>query len=146
MNPRRERVERRLAAILAVDVAGYSRLMGEDEEGALAALRAVRRELADPKIAEHRGRIVKTTGDGLLAEFASVVDAVRCAIELQREMIARNAATPAERRIEFRMGINVGDIIIEDGDIFGDGDRRPAGSVGRAGRDLPQCCGARAGA
>jgi len=115
------RVERRLAAILAVDVAGYSRLMGEDEEGTLAALRAVRRELGDPKIAEHRGRIVKTTGDGLLAEFASVVDAVRCAVEVQREMIARNAATPAEHRIEFRMGINVGDIIIEDGDIFGDG-------------------------
>jgi TolB-like protein/class 3 adenylate cyclase len=115
------RVERRLAAILAVDVAGYSRLMGEDEEGTLAALRAVRRELGDPKIAEHRGRIVKTTGDGLLAEFASVVDAVRCAVELQRAMITRNAATPAERRIEFRMGINVGDIIIEDGDIFGDG-------------------------
>jgi adenylate cyclase len=115
------RVERRLAAILAVDVAGYSRLMGADEEGTLAALRAVRRELADPKIAEHRGRIVKTTGDGLLVEFASVVDAVRCSVEVQREMIARNAATPAERRIEFRMGINVGDIIIEDGDIFGDG-------------------------
>src|SRR5215472_15464212 len=115
------RVERRLAAILAVDVAGYSRLMGADEEGTLPALRAVRRELADPKIAEHRGRIVKTTGDGLLAEFASVVDAVRCAVEVQQEMIARNAAAPAERRIEFRMGINVGDIIIEDGDIFGDG-------------------------
>jgi len=115
------RVERRLAAILAVDVAGYSRLMGEDEEGTLAALRAVRRELVDPKIAEHRGRIVKTTGDGLLAEFASVVDAVRCAVEVQHEMIARNAAAPAERRIEYRMGINVGDIIIEDGDIFGDG-------------------------
>jgi TolB-like protein/class 3 adenylate cyclase len=115
------RVERRLAAILAVDVAGYSRLMGEDEEGTLAALRAVRRELSDPKIAEHRGRIVKTTGDGLLAEFASVVDAVRCAVEVQREMIARNAEAPAERRIEFRMGINLGDIIIEDGDIFGDG-------------------------
>src|SRR5215475_913159 len=115
------RVERRLAAILAVDVAGYSRLMGANEEGTLAALRVVRRELGDPKIAEHRGRIVKTTGDGLLAEFASVVDAVRCAVEVQREMIARNAAAPAERRIEFRMGINVGDIIIEDGDIFGDG-------------------------
>jgi len=115
------RVERRLAAILAVDVAGYSRLMGEDEEGTLAALRAVRRELSDPKIAEHRGRIVKTTGDGLLAEFASVVDAVRCAVEVQREMLARNAAAPAERHVEFRMGINVGDIIIEDGDIFGDG-------------------------
>jgi adenylate cyclase len=115
------RVERRLAAILAVDVAGYSRLMGADEEGTLAALRAVRRELADPKIAEHRGRIVKTTGDGLLVEFASVVDAVRCAVEVQREMIAHNAATPAQRRIEFRMGINLGDIISEDGDIFGDG-------------------------
>jgi adenylate cyclase len=112
---------RRLAAILAADVAGYSRLMGEDEEGTLAALRAVRGEVSDPKIAEHRGRIVKTTGDGLLVEFASVVDAVRCAVELQREMIARNAAAPAERRIEFRMGINVGDIISEDGDIFGDG-------------------------
>jgi class 3 adenylate cyclase len=110
-----------LAAILAADVAGYSRLMGEDEEGTLAALRAVRRELGDPKIDEHRGRIVKTTGDGLLAEFASVVDAVRCAVEVQREMVTHNSAIPAERRIEFRMGINVGDIIIEDGDIFGDG-------------------------
>jgi TolB-like protein/class 3 adenylate cyclase len=115
------RVERRLAAILAVDVAGYSRLMGADEEGTLAALRAVRRELGDPKIAEHRGRIVKTTGDGLLVEFASVVDAMRCAVELQREMLARNAGTPEERRIEFRMGINLGDIIVEDDDIFGDG-------------------------
>ena len=99
-----ERVERRLAAILAVDVAGYSRLMGEDEEGTLATLRAVRREVGDPKIVEHRGRIVKTTGDGLLAEFASVVDAVRCAVEVQREMIARNAAAPTERRIEFSYG------------------------------------------
>jgi len=115
------RVERRLVAILAVDVSGYSRLMGQDEEGTLAALRAVRRELGDPKIAEHQGRIVKTTGDGLLVEFASVVDAVRCAVEVQREMLARNAAVPAQRRIEFRMGINVGDIIIEDGDIFGNG-------------------------
>jgi adenylate cyclase len=116
-----ERVERRLAAILAVDVAGYSRLMGEDEEGTLSAMRAVRRELVDPKIREHRGRIVKTTGDGLLVEFASVVDAVRCAVEVQREMISRNTNVPAERHLEFRMGINVGDIIIEDGDIFGDG-------------------------
>jgi adenylate cyclase len=137
------RVERRLAAILAADVAGYSRLMGEDEEGTLAALRAVRRELGDPKIAEHRGRIVKTTGDGLLAEFASVVDAVRCAVEVQREMTARNAAAPAEPRIEFRMGINVGDILIEDGDIFGGGVNicSQARSAGRAGRDLPQCRG-----
>jgi class 3 adenylate cyclase len=115
------RVERRLAAILAVDVAGYSRLMGEDEEGTLAALRAIRRELGDPKITGHRGRIVKTTGDGLLVEFASVVDAVRCAVEVQREMTDRNALVPPERRIEFRMGINVGDIIIDEGDIFGDG-------------------------
>src|SRR5262249_42518632 len=112
---------RRLAAILAADVAGGFSLVGADEEGTLAALRAVRRELGDPKIAEHRGRIVKTTGDGLLVEFASVVDAVRCAVELQREMIARNAAIPEQPRIEFRMGINVGDIIIEDDDIFGDG-------------------------
>jgi adenylate cyclase len=95
--------------------------MGADEEGTLAALMAIRRELGDPKIAEHRGRIVKTTGDGLLVEFSSVVDAVRCAVELQREMIARNAEAPAEWRIEFRMGINIGDIIIEDDDIFGDG-------------------------
>jgi adenylate cyclase len=115
------RVERRLAAILAADVAGYSRLMGADEEGTLAALRAMRRELGDPKIAEHRGRIVKTTGDGLLVEFASVVDAVRCAVEVQRENAARNAGVPAERRIELRIGINVGDIIIEDDDIYGDG-------------------------
>jgi adenylate cyclase len=116
-----ERVERRLAAILVADVAGYSRLMEVDEEGTLAALRAVRRALSDPKIAEHRGRIVKTTGDGLLVEFASVVDAVRCAIEVQREMMKRNTTVPVGRRIEFRMGINVGDIIIKDGDLFGDG-------------------------
>src|SRR6195256_7048728 len=95
-----KRVERRLAAILAADVAGYSRLMGEDEEGTLAALKAIRRELSDPKIKEHRGRIVKTTGDGVLVEFASVVDAVRCAVDIQREMALRNAAVPAERRIE----------------------------------------------
>src|SRR5215831_4586936 len=115
------RVERRLAAILAVDVAGYSRLMGADEEGTHERLKAPFAELVHPKVAEHRGRVVKNTGDGLLSEFPSVVDAVRCAVEVQREMIARNAATPAERRIEFRMGINLGDIIIEDGDIFGDG-------------------------
>ena len=115
------RVERRLAAILAADVAGYSRLMGADEEGTHERLKAHLGELVNPKIKEHRGRIVKNTGDGLLAEFVSVVDAVRCAVEVQREMIARNAAAPAERRIEFRMGINVGDIIIEASDIFGDG-------------------------
>ncbi len=117
----RERVERRLAAILAADVAGYSRLMGADEEGTHAALTALRREVSDPKIAEHRGRIVKTTGDGLLVEFPSVVDAVRCAVELQSEMALRKADFPGERRIEFRVGINLGDIIIDEHDIYGDG-------------------------
>src|SRR5215470_16389648 len=112
---------RRLAAILAADVAGYSRLMGEDEEGTLARLKAIRRELADPKIKEHHGRIVKTTGDGLLLEFASVVDAVRWAVEVQREMAERNADVPPDRRLELRMGINVGDIIKDGRDIFGDG-------------------------
>jgi len=112
---------RRLAAILAADVAGYSRLMGKDEEGTLAALKAIRRELADPKIKEHRGRIVKTTGDGLLLEFASVVDAVRCAVDVQRELAERNADVPPDRRIELRMGINVGDIIKDGRDIYGDG-------------------------
>ena len=116
-----ERIERRLAAILAADVAGYSRLIGLDEEGTLAALRALRRELIDPTIAEHRGRIVKTTGDGLLVEFASVLDALRCAAAVQGEMAARNADTAPERRIEFRIGIHQGDIVVEDGDIFGDG-------------------------
>jgi class 3 adenylate cyclase len=115
------RVERRLAAILAADVAGYSRLMSIDEEGTLAALKAYRRELIDPKIAEYHGRIVKTTGDGALVEFASAVDAVRCAMEIQRTLTERTAAIPENRRIEFRIGINVGDIIIDHGDIFGDG-------------------------
>jgi adenylate cyclase len=112
---------RRLAAILAADVAGYSRLMGADEEGTLAALKAIRRELGDPKVKEHRGRIVKTTGDGLLIEFVSVVDAVRCAVEVQRAMAERNAAVPEARRIQFRMGINLGDIIKDGRDIYGDG-------------------------
>jgi len=116
-----DRVERRLAAILAADVAGYSRLMGADEEGTLAALKAVRRELSDPKVKEHRGRIVKTTGDGLLIEFASVVDAVRCAVEVQRAMAERNSDVPPDRRIELRMGINLGDIIKDGRDIYGDG-------------------------
>ena len=115
------RAERRLAAILAADVAGYSRLMGVDEEGTLAALKAYRRELVDPKISEHRGRIVKTTGDGVLVEFASAVDAVRCAMEIQHSMAERNAEIPEDHRIEFRIGINIGDIIIDEGDIFGDG-------------------------
>ena len=116
-----ERVERRLTAILAADVAGYSRLMGVDEEETLARLKAPRREVVDHRIGEHRGRIVKTTGDGLLAEFASVVDAVRCAVEIQDGMAKRNADVPPDRRIEFRVGINVGDIIIDESDIFGDG-------------------------
>ncbi len=115
------RVERRLTAILAADVAGYSRLIGVDEEGTLAALRALRRELIDPGIAEHKGRIVKTTGDGLLVEFASVVDALRCAAAVQGAMAERNGPTPADRRIEFRIGIHQGDVVIEDDDIFGDG-------------------------
>jgi adenylate cyclase len=115
------RVDRRLAAILAADVAGYSRLMGRDEVGTLARLRAHRRELIDPKIAEHRGRIVKTTGDGILIEFASVVDAVRCAAETQRAMVDREHDQAEDRRIAFRVGINLGDVIVEDDDIFGDG-------------------------
>jgi adenylate cyclase len=115
------RVERRLAAILAADIAGYSRLMGVDEEGTLAALKACRRELIDPKIAEHRGRVVKTTGDGALVEFASTVDAVRCALDIQRAMPACNADLSPEKKIEFRIGINVGDIIGDGDDIFGDG-------------------------
>ena len=116
-----ERVERRLAAILAGDVTGYSRLMGADEEGTLRQLKAHRNELVDPKITEHRGRIVKTTGDGMLVEFVSVVDAVRCAVEIQRGMAERNAAVPADKRIEFRMGVTVGDIISDSNDIYGDG-------------------------
>jgi class 3 adenylate cyclase len=116
-----ERVDRRLAAILAADVANYSRLMGADEEGTLRQLKAHRRELVDPKITEHRGRIVKTTGDGMLVEFVSVVDAVRCAVDVQRGMAERNAEVPREKRIEFRIGINVGDIISDADDIYGDG-------------------------
>jgi adenylate cyclase len=115
------RVERRLAAILAADVAGYSRLIGADEEGTLSRLKALRVEVIDPKIAEDHGRIVKTTGDGLLVEFASVVDALRCAAELQAAMAEGNAPLPPNKRIDLRIGINVGDIVVEDGDIFGDG-------------------------
>ena len=111
---------RRLTAILAADVAGYSRLMGADEEGTHERLRAHRRELVDPKINEHLGRIVKTTGDGMLAEFPSVVGAVRCAAEVQRAMIDREASIPEDRRIKFRVGINVGDIIVDDDDIIGE--------------------------
>jgi adenylate cyclase len=116
----RERMERRLAAILAADVAGYSRLMGADEEGTLAQFKTHRRELVDPKISEYGGRIVKTTGDGLLVEFASVVDAMRCAIEVQKGMAERNALVPENKRLEFRIGIHQGDIISDAGDTFGD--------------------------
>jgi adenylate cyclase len=115
-----ERVERRLAAILCADVAGYSRLMGADEEGTLAALKAHRRELIDPLIATHQGRIVKTTGDGMLIEFPSVVDAVRCAVVVQQGMESRDANLPDDRRIRFRVGINVGDVIFDAGDMFGE--------------------------
>jgi adenylate cyclase len=116
-----ERVQRRLAAILAADVAGFSRSMGVDEEGTLAQLKAHRRDLVDPKVNEYQGRIVKTVGDGILVEFASVVDALRCAIDIQHAMVARNADVRPEKRIEFRIGINVGDIIVDSGDIYGDG-------------------------
>src|SRR6266851_4475608 len=112
---------RRLAAILAADVAGYSRLMGADEGGTLQGLRAIRAELLDATIAAHHGRLVKTTGDGLLVEFGSVVEALRCATEMQAGMAERNATVPPDKRIEFRIGINVGDVVVEDGDIFGDG-------------------------
>jgi TolB-like protein/tetratricopeptide (TPR) repeat protein len=116
-----QRVERKLVAILAADVAGYSRLIGLDEEGTLARLKTLRREVIDPEIASHRGRIVKTTGDGLLIEFASVVDAVRCAVAAQRACVEREAALPHDRRIEFRIGVNLGDIVVEGDDILGDG-------------------------
>jgi TolB-like protein/class 3 adenylate cyclase len=116
-----ERVERRLAAVLAADVAAYSRLMGADEEGTLARLKAVRKAIVDPAIASHRGHIVKTTGDGMLIEFVSAVDAVRSSVEIQRSMAEQNAAVPQDQRIEFRIGIHVGDVIFDDNDIFGDG-------------------------
>ena len=114
-------MQRRLAAILAADVVGYSRLMGADEVGTLTSLKLHRRELVDSGISEHHGRIVKTTGDGMLVEFASVVDAVGCAVKIQRSMVRRNVGVPAEKQIVFRIGINVGDIIIDGDDIFGDG-------------------------
>src|SRR5438105_2878024 len=114
-------MERRLTAILAADVVGYSRLMGVDEAGTLAELKQIRSELVDAKIAEHQGRIVKVMGDGILAEFPSVVSAVACAVELQRGMQERSADVPPDRRLEFRVGINLGDVIVEGEDIYGDG-------------------------
>ena len=116
-----ERNVRRLCVILVADVAGYSRLMGADEDGTLSALTAHRRELIDPAVAEHAGRIVKTTGDGLLVEFASAVDAVRCAINIQRGMAERNRTMPQDRRLAFRIGLNLGDVIVQNGDLYGDG-------------------------
>ena len=116
-----ERVDRRLAAVLAADIAGYSRLMGRDEERTLAQLKVFRKTLVDPSIASHHGRIVKTTGDGMLVEFSSAVDAARCAVEIQHAMAERNVDVPPDLRIEFRIGIHVGDIIFDDDDIFGDG-------------------------
>src|SRR5258708_4835231 len=127
-----ERVERRLAAVLAADVAGYSRLMGLDEERTLANLKSFRKTLVDPSIAAHRGRIVKTTGDGVLVEFASAVDAARCAVEVQHGMATQNADVPQNVRIEFRIGIHVGDIIIDDNDFFGEGVNIAAGLEGIA--------------
>jgi adenylate cyclase len=112
---------RRLAAILAADVAGYSRLMGADEEGTLERVKALRRELIDPKIAEHHGRIVKTTGDGMLVEFGSVVDALRCAVEVQQAIAERNMGVALGSRIQLRVGINLGDVIVEGDDLYGDG-------------------------
>src|SRR6266700_1338865 len=114
-------MERRLTAILAADVVGYSRLMGNDEAGTLAALKKIRTDLIDGKIAEHQGRVVKLTGDGILAEFPSVVSAVACAVEMQRTIRERNADTPPDQRIEFRIGVNLGDVIVEGDDIYGDG-------------------------
>jgi len=116
-----DREQRRLAAIVAADVVGYSRLMGRDESGTLAVLKALRREVVDPPIAAHGGRIVKTTGDGLLLEFPSVVDAVRCVVEVQSAMAAKAANVAEDRRIALRIGVNIGDVIIEGDDIFGDG-------------------------
>ena len=117
----RERTERRLAAILAADIAGYSRLIGADEEGTLSRIRLIRADIIDPAIAAHRGRLVKTTGDGLLIEFASVVEALRCAVDIQHQMADRSAGVPSNERIEYRIGIHQGDVVVEDGDIFGDG-------------------------
>ena len=136
---------RRLAAILAADVAGYSRLIGADEAGTLARLRTIRAGVIDPAIAAHNGRLVKTTGDGLLVEFSSVVDALHAASEIQAGMAERNAPVRQDERIEFRMGLNVGDVVVEDGDIFGDGVNIAARleALAQPVGDLCLACGAR---
>jgi len=118
------KTERRLAAVLAADVVGYTRLMGRDEAGTHARLKAIRRELVDPAVKKHCGRVVKSTGDGVLVEFPSAVEAAACAVEVQRAMLDRNAGVPEDKQIVFRVGLNVGDLIIDEGDIFGDGDCR----------------------
>ncbi len=127
-------MERRLAAIMAADVVGYSRLIRADEEGTIAALKALRADLIDPKIAEHHGRIVKLMGDGMLAEFASVVDAVRAAVETQQAVTDHNSGLPEDKRIEFRVGINLGDVVIDGDDIHGDGVNVAARLEGLAGK------------
>jgi adenylate cyclase len=114
-----DQTRRKLAAIFVADIAGYSQLMGADEEGTLARLKVVRSELIDPKNKQHHGRLVKTSGDGLLVEFPSVVDALRCAIEIQQSMVERNAELPREKRMEFRVGVDVGDVMIEGRDLYG---------------------------
>src|SRR5215813_8647010 len=129
----------RLAAILAADVAGYSRLIGRDEAGTLSRLRTIRAEVIDPAIAAHNGRLVKTTGDGFLVEYGSVVDALRSASEIQAGMADRNAPVPTDQRIEFRIGLNVGDVVVENGDIFGDGVNVAARLEGLAEPSLDLC-------
>jgi adenylate cyclase len=128
---------RKIAAILVADVVGYGRLVGADEEGTLARLRVLRSDLIDPAIAAHHWRVVKRIGDGILSEFRSVVDAVRCALDVQNGMAERNAGLPEDSRIEFRVGVHLGDVVEEsDGDLMGDGVRRPLGEHRQAGRDL----------
>ena len=129
-------MERRLAAILVADMAGYSRLMDRDEEGVLSRQKTLRRELIDPEITGHGGRIVKTTGDRMLVEFASVQHAVRCAIDIQTAMVEHESASPKDRRIEYRVGINVGDVVFDEDDVFGDG--RPMRGRTRRGWPKPR--------
>ena len=132
------RAERRLAAILAADIVGYSRLIEQDEAGTLGAIKDLRREVIDPLLAEHRGRIVKLMGDGAIAEFGSVVDAVACAVAIQKSAAARQAEIPPERRIVFRMGVNLGDVVVEGEDLLGDGVNVAAPPASTSGRRIPR--------